>query len=622
MASTPRRVGTALALSLLVLPACGSELEGRAPDAASGDTAAEVETAEPEVLEETAEDGEAEIETDAPDDVAETTAETSEDSAGEETDVADTSDEDVEIGPIGPCDGLADGSPCDDGDLCTSNDRCVGGLCLPEEAISCDDDNVCTDDTCLPTEGCVHLPNLAACEDGDPCTSDDRCSVGICRPGGPACDDRNPCTADSCAPSGECANIPDDSLSCSDASECTTGDFCAGGVCISGLGDGCAEDDPCIEVACGADGLTCELSLLDGAPCDDEDACTVDDACQGGLCRPGEDLVCPWDSECAAFSCDRQLGCQLETVFQEGKACSDDDRCTLGETCNSEGACAPVEGAECDDDNPCTEDTCDARWGCQHSWIDAECDDGSRCTTDDMCRFGRCQGTAVVCDDGDACTSDSCDPLLGCQALATRCDDGNPCTRDGCDPETGCTFTPTDGACDDNLACTVMERCVEGECKAEITTCGDDDPCTVDVCDAEEGCVNVPLDPCPIDALTIEEVGITGDPDGLGQWVAITNSSEVTFDLEGYAIHGDACDCEALIDDGAVVEPGETVYGLRASSPSPLPSELAPGGPASASAFDFEFGEPGDGFFIDAAADRIELVTPGGDLVDELEVMP
>ena len=53
MASTPWRGGIALVVSLLVLPACGSELEGRASNDASEDTADEVETAEPEVEDET-----------------------------------------------------------------------------------------------------------------------------------------------------------------------------------------------------------------------------------------------------------------------------------------------------------------------------------------------------------------------------------------------------------------------------------------------------------------------------------------------------------------------------------------------------------------------------------------
>ena len=620
----PRRPFVILATArCLALPACGSEVTGQGP--AQGDVpldgGSEVETeadveldAAPEALE-VADDTAADTAADGAPEVDDVSAG---DAVDAEPDVADTAGDGA---APGPCDGLAEGAPCDDGNGCTLGDRCVDGLCQPESPLACDDGNVCTDDTCDPRTGCVQLANLAACDDADPCTQGDRCSVGRCRPGAPTCDDGNPCTRDACAPDGGCTNTADDSLTCEDASACTSGDSCAGGVCVSGLGDGCAEADPCVSRLCAADGLSCQVALLDGIGCDDGDACTVADRCQGGLCRAGSALACPWDSECAAFRCDKLLGCQLDTTYQVGKSCSDDDRCTLGETCDGAGVCKPVEPAACDDDNPCTEDSCDATWGCEHSWLYVPCDDRSACTTSDACQYGQCRGTAIPCDDQDACTIDSCDPLVGCQRLPLVCDDDNPCTTDSCDRATGCRFTARSGACDDGLACTVLESCVGGRCVAGATTCDDDDPCTADVCDAEEGCVNAPLLPCPVGALTIALVGANASANGVGQWVAIANESDATFDLDGYAIRAERCDCEALINGTALVG-DETVFGLHASSPAPQPGELAPGGPTSADAFDFVFGSAGDGFHIDASGDRVELVGPGGEVVDAFTVAP
>ena len=45
----------------------------------------------------------------------------------------------------------------------------------------CEDWNPCTDDVCDPTAGCVHIPNSASCDDGDSCTSNDKCSGGTCK---------------------------------------------------------------------------------------------------------------------------------------------------------------------------------------------------------------------------------------------------------------------------------------------------------------------------------------------------------------------------------------------------------------------------------------------------------
>jgi hypothetical protein len=53
--------------------------------------------------------------------------------------------------------------------------ECVG----PED---CDDSNPCTDDACIDNE-CAYTNNTAPCDDQDVCTVDDTCSEGSCVPG-------------------------------------------------------------------------------------------------------------------------------------------------------------------------------------------------------------------------------------------------------------------------------------------------------------------------------------------------------------------------------------------------------------------------------------------------------
>lgn len=80
--------------------------------------------------------------------------------------------------PRGPCDSgascdaatgdcvyvaAADGSPCADGDACNGAETCLAGQCTSGQALSCDDGNGCTEDSCDGVLGCVHA--AVACED-------------------------------------------------------------------------------------------------------------------------------------------------------------------------------------------------------------------------------------------------------------------------------------------------------------------------------------------------------------------------------------------------------------------------------------------------------------------------
>lgn len=44
----------------------------------------------------------------------------------------------------------------------------------------CDDFNLCTNDSCHPLNGCVHIANSNVCDDGDECTRNDVCTGGVC----------------------------------------------------------------------------------------------------------------------------------------------------------------------------------------------------------------------------------------------------------------------------------------------------------------------------------------------------------------------------------------------------------------------------------------------------------
>ena len=270
------------------------------------------------------------------------------------------------------------------------------------------------------SEDAVTCGEGAACDDGDPCTVDDACDAAGACVGAPKCDDGRTCTADSCDPDGTCHH------------------GLVVGWCEGDAGDCVALDapDPANECHfCAAGGSW--VSAAAGATCDDHDACTTGDQCQGGACLGTGVLSCPDTNPCAAASCDPAEGC----------------------------VATPVDGA---------------------------CDDSDACTTDDHCQDGDCVGTEVTCDDGDPCTVDACDAEVGCVVAGGTCDDGDPCTEDTCAGDGSCTNAAFTGPCDDGDACTVGEVCDDaGVCAGgQAPDCADDNPCTEDFCDPALGCVN------------------------------------------------------------------------------------------------------------------------------------
>jgi hypothetical protein len=133
--------------------------------------------------------------------------------------------------------------PCtDDGNPCTS-DACANGSCghpAKPTGDPCDNkaNNPCADGVCQ-SGVCKSVNNDKVCNDGNACTSGDKCVAGVCQ--GTAfksCDDGNPCTTDSCDKTGACVHANKDGASCNRGGECPLG-VCAGGSCLAKSGEIC-----------------------------------------------------------------------------------------------------------------------------------------------------------------------------------------------------------------------------------------------------------------------------------------------------------------------------------------------------------------------------------------------
>ncbi|MEO0325359.1 MAG: VCBS repeat-containing protein, partial [Myxococcota bacterium] len=190
---------------------------------------------------------------------------------------------------------VEDGTACDDGSLCTTDDFCDEGIC-GGTAVECPDEILCqTDPVCDPATGiCAGTPvdDGTVCSDGNLCTRGDTCQAGAClgavRPDGWACDDFNGCTNLDICQDGVCVGtrpLPEGAR-CEDGDLCTYDDICTDGECVGRPSEcGSTERGACLTEYCDPATGFCRFDYApDGTPCDDDNTCTSGDTCLFGGC--------------------------------------------------------------------------------------------------------------------------------------------------------------------------------------------------------------------------------------------------------------------------------------------------------------------------------------------------
>ena len=216
-----------------------------------------------------------------------------------------------------------DGKACDaDGSVCTSGDACAAGLCKAGATVDCDDKNLCTTDSCDAKTGCAHANNTLGCDaDGSVCTQNDACTAGVCKQGVYLdCEDNNVCTDDSCDAKLGCVNA-NNTAACNDGSACTSGDVCAGAKC-AGKAVTCDDKDPCTADSCDAAKGCVATQLAETADCSADGKswclagkCVVKAVCGNGVVEGTEGCdagglngggAC--DANCALLTCSPSFG--------------------------------------------------------------------------------------------------------------------------------------------------------------------------------------------------------------------------------------------------------------------------------------------------------------------------
>lgn len=274
-------------------------------------------------------------------------------------------------------------------------------------------------------------------------------------------------------------------------------------------------------------------TALAGTPCNDSNACTVNDAwnascqCEGTFQDSDGDGICDGQDNCPGVPgqvgspCNDGSACTINDALNANCQCTGTYQDSDGDgICNAQDNCPSTPGtigSACDDGDPCTtgdqvnancqctgnyQDTdadgiCNAQDGCPSTpgTVGTPCDDGSDCTINDVLNSDcQCSGTPLPDTDGDGLCDDhdNCPGVTG--EVGWDCDDGDPCTtEDELDANCVCTGIPA-GDQDNDGICDALDNCpdVPGQ---SGSTCDDANECTVnDVINASCQCVGTVLD--------------------------------------------------------------------------------------------------------------------------------
>ncbi len=431
---------------------------------------------------------------------------------------------------------VPDGTTCDDGQFCTTADACLAGNCVGGGARDCSSaGDQCNNGVCNETTNqCVASPRPTGttCDDSRFCTTNDRCVAGICNGSPLDCSAAgDACNTGVCDEAGDkCSSIPkSDGTACPDGNFCTVGDTCVSGACQSNARDCSGAGDQCNTGVCDDNVDRCvPQPVANGQPCNDTLYCTNGDSCQAGTCVSGLPRDCSGATMgdiCLVGTCDESVdNCRAIPDPMPGPTCCDssvDADLDGSNACNdcddSNGGVFPGATERCNG----VDDDCD---GAIDEDFDVDMDGYSVCSTDP---------NVFDCDDNNGMVNpgmmeqcgpsgngngidDDCDGYTdeGCGNCSTADADGDGVTecQGDCDDSDGTRYPGAPEVCDgkDN-DCNTYTR----------ANCGVSQPCNFDGDNNPEN----ESDICQEDQICACEVNNSGSCTGNYLCVSFCNSS-------------------------------------------------------------------------------------------------
>ena len=384
----------------------------------------------------------------------------------------------------GGCDALgactapikANGSPCNDTSLCTSQDACTNGICKGTTTVTCTASDQCHDPgVCNDNTGqCSNpvKPTGSTCNDSMPCTYGDACNAaGACAGTAVVCAS-DELTIRECDGTATCKITPRPGAECDDGNPCTTGDVRRGDGTCAGTPYTC-DVTACLSAAvCDGKGGCVPTAKPDGTACDaDQSKCTPHDRCQGGVCVRDPIPVACVKRDCFTVACNATTGnCDYQPT--SGDACGVTGCFSTG-TC-SNGVCSGVPRNCSSFDGACTVGICDARTGgcaAEHKSNGSSCDPGGMCVTGAVCAFGICELAPATCPPPTGpCKVPACQPSSGaCYEMnllpGTTCNPKTSCMTAGlCNAQGFCLGSPAPNGESCTLPSGAIGLCVTGSC--------------------------------------------------------------------------------------------------------------------------------------------------------------
>jgi len=363
---------------------------------------------------------------------------------------------------------------------------------------------------------------------------------------------------------GVCSYAPKASgASCDDGNACTGADACNGaGVCAGSATHCSSPPGQCYEAAGTCSGGACDYAYkAAGASCDDGDACTVGEECNGAGGCAGTPVSCttpPGQCYEAAGTCSG--GACGYAPKAAGSACNDGNAGTLNDVCNGAGACAGVVACTTPPnachDSPGTYANGACTYPLKAGGTGTPCGAGQICDAAGQCQSGCWIAGAYYAAGATNPSGDcqQCNPSVSTNSWSFK-PAGTECRASGgeCDVAESCTGSTATCPADVRKPGTTVCRASAGLCDVAESCTGSSNTCPADgfvargtqcrasagVCDVAESCTGTAA-ACPADAV-VSAGTVCRTSSGSCDVAESCNGSSKACPVDGYAPNGTTC---------------------------------------------------------------------------------